>query len=518
MPRSRDTEARHSWELGSQVYLNLSPSELQRHALLNKEAVLTKHGTLATDTGEHTGRSPKDKFIVDGNGSAEAIDWRRNKKLAPEKFDLLHRRVRELMQNRPYYVQDVFLGADPDHQIPARIYTERAWHAAFSRTLLRAATAEQLRDFRPEATIYAFPSLEANPAVHGTRTKTVIGLDLDRMIGIIGGTEYAGEIKKLFFTMANYDFPHRRNILTMHCGANRSRDGEITLFFGLSGTGKTTLSADPERTLIGDDEHGWGEKTVFNLEDGCYAKLIGLSQSAEPHIWQAVHRPGAILENVVIDPETGEINFSSQAKTENTRGAYPLRYIENSDERGYAEGSPNNIIFLTCDALGVLPPVSRLTPEQIRQHFLAGYTAKVAGTEKGVTEPEVTFSTCFGAPFLPLPPERYADLLMSKIQQSGADVWLVNTGWTGGAYGVGARMPINVSRSIVKAINDGQLRQAELVPAAALGLVRPAHCPGVPDELLETKATWFDPDAYERQRERLEAMFAENEQEMSGRR
>lgn len=489
----------------SREHQNLPPARLIEHALARGEGILTKTGALAVMTGKYTGRSPKDRFLVRDEETETTVDWGEvNQPISPETFDRLYGRVRAYLEAREAYVFEGSAGADPRYSLPVRVVTELAWHNLFIRQLLLPRGRESTR--RP-FTILVAPGCKADPERDGVRSEAFILLDLRRRLGVIGGTEYAGEIKKSVFTAMNYLLP-AEGVLPMHCSANVGAEGDVALFFGLSGTGKTTLSADPSRRLIGDDEHGWSEEGVFNIEGGCYAKTIGLSEEKEPQIWRAV-RFGAVLENVVVDPQTREVDFADGRHTENTRCGYPVSFIEGALIPGVA-GHPRRILFLTADAFGVLPPVARLSPEQAMYHFLTGYTSKLAGTERGVTQPEATFSTCFAAPFLPRPPVVYARLLGALIERHRPSVYLVNTGWSGGPYGVGERMPLHVTRAIVSAVTRGHLDEVETAPDPIFGLGIPVRCPGVDERLLWPERAWGDPQAYEAQARALAARFQEN--------
>ncbi|MCO5073088.1 MAG: phosphoenolpyruvate carboxykinase [Rhizobiaceae bacterium] len=489
------------------VRYNFLPAALYEESLRRGEAHLTAFGALVADTGPYTGRSPKDKYVVRDEVTESQVWWDKNASISREQFDLLHKEFLAHAATRDLYVQDLIGGADPANALPTRVVTELAWHSLFIRNLLIRPALSELESFQPEMTIIALPSFKADPARHGTRTDTVIALDLSRRIVLIGGTAYAGEMKKSVFTALNYALP-TKGVMPMHCSANVGPDGDSAVFFGLSGTGKTTLSADPKRTLIGDDEHGWGPDGIFNFEGGCYAKTIRLSAEAEPEIFGAANRFGTVLENVVLD-EAGVPDFDDGSRTENTRCAYPLDFIANASASGRA-GHPGNIIMLTADAFGVMPPIARLTPAQAMYHFLSGYTAKVAGTERGVTEPQPEFSTCFGAPFLPRHPSIYADLLRALIAQHGVDCWLVNTGWTGGAYGVGKRMPIKATRALLTAALEGSLKGAEFRTDANFGFAVPVSVPGVDQAILDPRSTWADPVAYDAQARKLVSMFVAN--------
>lgn len=484
-------------EEASVVYHNLSVAALIEHAIRNGEGILTSEGAFVSRTGHHTGRSPKDKYVVDTPDVHEHIDWGAvNQPMSPKTFQRLHHRILTHLQNRPLYVQDLFVGADPNYRVALRVITEQAWHNLFAHQLFIRPSAEELSHFTPSFLVIQAPSFQADPQTDETRSDTVIAVNFAERIVLIGGTAYAGEIKKSMFTIMNYLLP-QVDVFPMHCAANKGKKGDVALFFGLSGTGKTSLSADPERQLIGDDEHGWSEEGVFNFEGGCYAKCIRLSKQNEPQIWNAI-RFGSVVENVVVDPETRVPDYDDDSITENTRAAYPLHFIDNAILPSTG-GHPKNIFFLTCDAFGVLPPISRLTTDQAMEQFLLGYTAKVAGTERGITEPQMTFSTCFGAPFLPLRPREYARLLGEKLERHKAQVWLVNTGWTGGGYGVGERIPIRYTRAMIQAALNGALHGVQYRQDPVFGLHVPAQCPGVPSERLEPRSTWGDSAAYDTQ-------------------
>jgi phosphoenolpyruvate carboxykinase (ATP) len=487
---------------------NLSVPALFEEAVSKGEGIVAQGGPLVVKTGKYTGRSAQDKFIVQEPGSESHVDWKANKPFDPAKFDALQGRVSGYLKGRKVYVQDLFIAAHPDYRLPIRVITEFAWQNIFANNLLIRPTAEELADFEPEFTVLDAASFKADPARDGTRTETFILLNFARRLVLIGGTEYAGEIKKSVFTILNYLLP-RQGVMSMHCSCNYGPQGDVAIFFGLSGTGKTTLSADPERTLIGDDEHGWGEDGVFNFEGGCYAKVIKLSPQAEPEIYNTTHMFGTILENVVIDPQTRKLDLDSDALTENTRAAYPLEFIPNMDLTGRT-GHPKNIFFLTADAFGVLPPISRLNEEQAMYQFLSGFTAKLAGTERGVTEPQATFSTCFGAPFMVHHPSVYAELLGRKIREHGVNCWLVNTGWSGGAYGTGQRMSIKYTRAIIRAVLNGELEAVPTRVDPTFGLEIPQECPGVPSNILNPRDTWADPAAYDAKAQELAKMFNDN--------
>jgi phosphoenolpyruvate carboxykinase (ATP) len=489
---------------------NLSPAALYEQAILRGEASIVSTGALTAETGKHTGRSPQDKFFVKEPTSQDAIWWHPgNRPIASEKFDGLLRRMQDFISTNDVFTQDVFACADPRYRLRVRVITELAWHSLFARNLFIRPTADELMNFEPDFTVIALPSLKADPARDGTRSETFILVNLGRRMVLVGGTGYAGEIKKSIFTALNYLLP-AQGVFPMHCSANMSPDGDdVALFFGLSGTGKTTLSADPSRRLIGDDEHGWSDRGIFNFEGGCYAKTIRIHRESEPEIYAATESFGTILENVAFDSRTRVPDYDSDEKTENTRAAYPVDLIPNAVMSGMGS-HPHNVVFLSADAYGVLPPVSRLDEDQIRFYFLSGYTAKVAGTERGVTEPEPIFSTCFAAPFLVLPPERYADMLIERVKRHHADVWMLNTGWVGGPYGVGERMSIAHTRAIVRAILQGDLRGGSSHIDPVFGLQIPNRVPGVPREVLDTRDSWPNPEDYDRQAARLRGMFQKN--------
>ncbi|WP_425046620.1 phosphoenolpyruvate carboxykinase [Primorskyibacter sp. S87] len=492
------------------VYYNLMESALIEEALKRGEGTLGNGGAFLVSTGKFTGRSPKDKHVVNTDSIADSIWWENNTAMTPEGFDALHADMIEHMKGRDYFVQDLVGGADPAHSINMRMVTELAWHNLFIRHMLRRPDREDLDGFVADFTVINCPSFKANPEKHNCRSETVIAMNFDRKVILIGGTEYAGENKKSVFTLLNYLLPEK-GIMPMHCSANHATGNPVdaAVFFGLSGTGKTTLSADPARTLIGDDEHGWSDRGTFNFEGGCYAKTINLNPEAEPEIYATTSKFGTVIENMVFDPETKELDFDDDSLTANMRCAYPLEYISNASSSAMG-GHPKNIIMLTCDAFGVLPPIARLTPAQAMYHFLSGFTSKVAGTERGVTEPEPTFSTCFGAPFMPRRPEVYGNLLREKIAQHGATCWLVNTGWTGGAYGTGSRMPIKATRALLTAALDGSLAEAEFRKDPNFGFDVPVEVPGVAEVLLDPRRTWDDQAGYDAQATKLVQMFANN--------
>ncbi|MGE4324774.1 MAG: phosphoenolpyruvate carboxykinase [Pseudodonghicola sp.] len=495
------------------VYYNLIEPALIEAALKRDEGTLGKGGAFLVTTGKFTGRSPKDKHIVKTDSVADTIWWENNAEMSPEAFDVLYADMLEHMKGRDYFVEDLVGGADPEYAINVRMVTELAWHGLFIRHLLRRPEREALNSFVADFTIINCPSFKADPARHGCRTDTVIALNFDKKLILIGNTEYAGENKKSVFTLLNYLLPEK-GVMPMHCSANHAVGNPVdtAIFFGLSGTGKTTLSADPARVLIGDDEHGWSENGTFNFEGGCYAKTINLSAEAEPEIYATTHKFGTVIENMIYDPETFELDFKDSSLTENMRCAYPLDYISNASETSLG-GHPKNIILLTCDAYGVLPPISRLTPAQAMYHFLSGFTSKTPGTERGVVEPEPTFSTCFGAPFMPRRPESYGKLLQEKIAKHGATCWLVNTGWTGGSFGTGSRMPIKATRALLTAALEGSLNEAEFRKDENFGFEVPVAVPGVDTQLLDPRQTWTDKDAYDAQAAKLVKMFAANFQQ-----
>lgn len=503
------TQARPVERIGRSVRANLATAELYEYAIRAGEGVIAAEGPLVVRTGKHTGRSPKDKFVV-REASTEAKVWwgEINQPIEEARYDGLRARLLDYLADRDLFAQDCFIGAHPDHRRSLRVYTETAWASIFAENLFIRPSQEQLKGFVPNFTIINVPSFRADPVIDGTRSETAILVHLARREVIIVGTEYAGEIKKSAFTVMNFLLPDE-GVLPMHSAANVGPDGDPAIFFGLSGTGKTTLSADPYRTLIGDDEHGWGDVGVFNFEGGCYAKTIRLSPMYEPDIFQTTKRFGTILENVDIDPVTRHLDLNSERFTENTRGAYPLHFIGNASESGIT-GQPRNVVLLTADAFGVLPPISRLTHEQAMYHFISGYTAKLAGTEVGIREPKATFSACFGAPFMPRHPGVYAEMLGDRLAKHDVPVWLVNTGWTGGPYGVGQRMNINFTRSMVRAALAGKLDDVPTEIDPIFGVAVPVWCPDVPSEFLQPRSTWQDPEAYDAQARELARMFAEN--------
>jgi phosphoenolpyruvate carboxykinase (ATP) len=494
---------------GAEIFWNLTTAPLVEHAVRRGEGLLAKDGPLVVRTGNHTGRSAKDKFTVRDELTDSAIWWNAgNKPMEPDAFDRLHEDfLLALSTKEVLYAADLYGGSQPEHRVRVRVINELAWHNLFVRTLLVRPETGELKGFEPEFTIIDLPSFRADPERHGCRSETVVAVNFTKKLILIGGTAYAGEMKKSVFGLLNFLLP-TDGIMPMHCSANIGPDNDTAIFFGLSGTGKTTLSADPNRTLIGDDEHGWSDTAVFNFEGGCYAKMIRLSPEAEPEIYATTKRFGTVLENVVIDPETRELDLDSAEYTENTRGAYPIDFIPNSSERNMGP-LPKNVVMLTADAFGVLPPIAKLTPDQAMYHFLSGYTAKVAGTEIGVTEPQATFSTCFGAPFMPRHPSVYGNLLKERIAKGGVDCWLVNTGWTGGKYGVGKRMPIKATRALLNAALDGSLKNGKFRQDPNFGFEVPLELSGCTD-LLDPRSTWADKGEYDRTAAKLVDLFVEN--------
>jgi phosphoenolpyruvate carboxykinase (ATP) len=491
------------------VHANLTASALVPHAIRRNEGTLSEDGAFIAITGVHTGRSVRDKFVVVEPDTQAEIDWGKvNQRLPAEKFELFKARVQAYLQGQELYTQDLYAGADPEHRVRVRLVTTGAWHALFARNMFIRPAESELPGFEPDYVILHAPLFEADPAVDGVRSTTAVALSFAQKLIVIAGTEYAGEIKKSIFTVMNWILP-AKGVLPMHCSANVGRDGDVALFFGLSGTGKTTLSSDPARPLIGDDEHGWSKDGVFNFEGGCYAKVIDLSKTAEPEIWAATHRFGTVLENVVAD-HRGRLDLTDDRHTENTRSCYPVEFIPNFVASGRA-GVPQNIMMLACDAYGVLPPIARLSPAQAMYHFLSGYTALVAGTEKGLgAEPQPSFSACFGAPFLPRPAALYGRMLAEMIAEGGADCWLVNTGWSGGAYGTGSRMSIRHTRALLNAALDGSLAKVSFRTERFFGLSIPEAVPGIPSEVLDPRQAWTDKAAYDTTAKRLVAMFEKN--------
>jgi phosphoenolpyruvate carboxykinase (ATP) len=490
------------------VRWNLSAAALYEEAVRRQEGMIAAAGPLSCRTGQHTGRSPNDKFVVRDAVTEREIEWGAvNRPMAPAQFETLHTELLGSLAGTEVFVQDVYAGADPTYRLPVRVITEYAWHSLFCRNLF-IDDPQAAEDASPQFTVIDSPSFKADPTRHGSNSEVIIAVNFAKRLVLIGGTSYAGEMKKSIFSILNYLLP-LQGVLSMHCSANVGAGGDVALFFGLSGTGKTTLSSDPERMLIGDDEHGWSDHGVFNFEGGCYAKTIRLSAEAEPQIYATTRRFGTVLENVVVDPATRELNLDDDRYTENTRAAYPISFIDNAVMSGRA-GHPRNVVMLTADAFGVLPPISRLTPEGAMYHFLSGYTAKVAGTEKGVTEPKATFSTCFGAPFLPLAPSRYARMLGEKIEHHQARVWLLNTGWSGGPYGVGKRMKIAYTRAMIRAALSGALDAVAYQRDPIFNLDLPTTCPSVPSDVLKPRSTWASPAEYDVQASKLARMFADN--------
>jgi phosphoenolpyruvate carboxykinase (ATP) len=499
------------------AYWNLSPAELVEETIVRGEGVLAASGALAVDTGEFTGRSPKDKFMVCDDVTKDTIWWGDiNIKFEPAKFDALYNRVTAYLEGKEVFVRDSYACADPKYRLNIRVVTETPWANLFANNLFLRPTQKEIEDFNPEWTIICAPDFKADPKIDGTRQHNFAVLNLTRKVILIGGTGYTGEIKKGIFTLLNYILPQEKGVLSMHCSANQGKNGDTAIFFGLSGTGKTTLSADPNRMLIGDDEHGWSDTSVFNFEGGCYAKCIDLTKEKEPEIWDAI-KFGAMLENIDMDEETRVVDFKGTSKTENTRVAYPIHHIANALEPSIG-AAPKNIFFLTADAFGVIPPISKLTTSQAMYHFISGYTAKVAGTEMGITEPQTTFSACFGKAFLPLHPGKYAELLGNKLKSNpDINVWLVNTGWTGGAYGVGSRIKLAYTRALITAALEGKLANVEYGETPFFKLRYPKSCPGVPSEIMEPRNTWADKNAFDAQASKLAAGFVKNfEQYASG--
>jgi phosphoenolpyruvate carboxykinase (ATP) len=492
---------------GDRVHFNLSPPILAQHAIERREAQFAARGALVAYTN-YTGRLPKDKFIVRDPVTDNRVAWGPvNQPFSADNFDALYERVMEHLHTGELFVQDLFCGADADYRLPVRVINQLAWHNLFVRQLFIRPSVEELRNHKPEFTLISAPDFHADPRRDGTHSEAFILLNFTRRVVLIGGTSYAGEMKKSIFSIMNFLLP-QQNVFPMHCSANVGTDGVTALFFGLSGTGKTTLSADPTRRLIGDDEHGWSGNGIFNFEGGCYAKCIKLSEKNEPQIFKAI-RFGCVLENVAIDPSTHEPDYNDDSITENTRAAYPVDFIDNAVIPGTG-GHPKNVLFLTADAFGVLPPISRLSPQQAMYHFLSGYTAKVAGTEAGVKEPTATFSTCFGAPFMPMAPRVYAQMLGERLTRHNAQCWLVNTGWQGGQYGVGKRMDLAYTRAMVDAIVEGRLGNAEFEIEPTFGLTIPKTCPGVPPTVLNPRNAWTDKNAYDEQAGALRERFRKN--------
>ena len=495
---------------GAEIFWNLTTAPLVEHAVRRGEGLLAKEGPLVVRTGKFTGRAAKDKYIVRNSVTEDTVWWGKvNQPMDADAFDRLHDDFLLALGDKDMlFVADLYGGSQPEHRLRVRVINELAWHNLFVRTLLVRPEGHELADFEPEFTIIDLPSFRADPERHGCRSETVIAVNLEKKLVLIGGTAYAGEMKKSVFGLLNFLLPPK-GIMPMHCSANIGPNGDTAVFFGLSGTGKTTLSADPNRTLIGDDEHGWSDTAVFNFEGGCYAKMIRLSAEAEPEIFATTRRFGTVLENVVMDPVTRELDLDDATLAENSRGAYPIDFIPNSSDENMGP-VPKNVVMLTADAFGVLPPIARLTPDQAMYHFLSGYTAKVAGTEIGVTEPEATFSTCFGAPFMPRHPSVYGNLLKKRIAEGSVDCWLVNTGWTGGKYGVGKRMPIKETRALLNAALDGSLKSAEFRKDPNFGFEVPVAVPGVDSSILDPRGTWADPAEYDRTAAKLVDLFVQN--------
>lgn len=491
------------------VYFNLSQAELVEESLSRNESKLTNSGALMADTGKFTGRSPKDRYIVFDEKTSEAVWWGDiNIPIEPTKFDSLLHKMKAYLEDKDLFVRDAYAGADSDYRLKLRVINTWAWHNLFCANMFLRPSQEELMNFEHDFTIICAPGFEANPEEDGVRNPNFAILNMSKRMILIGGTGYAGEMKKGIFSVLNFILPHERKVLSMHCSANVGKKGDTAIFFGLSGTGKTTLSADPNRNLVGDDEHGWTEDTVFNFEGGCYAKVIDLNKEREPEIHDAI-RFGAIVENTRFIPGTREVDFTNKSVTENTRTAYPIHHIPNALEPSIA-GIPKNIFFLTADAFGVIPPISRLNKSQAMYHFISGYTAKVAGTEMGITEPKLTFSACFGAAFLPLHPTEYAKLFGEKMEKHDVDVWLINTGWTGGSYGIGSRIKLPYTRAMISAALEGKLDQVIYLQHPIFGFEVPQSCPNVPSELLNPRTTWANPEEYDEQAEKLAKSFVEN--------
>lgn len=500
---------RHGLRHTGTAFWNLVPSALHEEAVRRGEGVVSAGGPLCVVTKPHTGRSPNDKFVVREPASEKTVWWGAvNQAFEPAKYDALHSDVLRHLESQDLFIRDLFAGTDASYRLSVRFITPRAWSALFVNNMFVRPHLAELANFSPDWTVVHAPEFQADPAKHGTRSGTFIIISIGKKTILIGGTRYAGELKKSIFTIMNYLLPDR-GVLPMHCSANVGPDGDTAIFFGLSGTGKTTLSADPERGLIGDDEHGWSDRGVFNFEGGCYAKVIRLSPKGEPEIFATTRRFGTVLENVVVDPVTRALDLDNQTITENTRACYPIDFIPNHVPAGSA-GHPSNVVFLTADAFGVLPPIARLSADQAMYHFLSGYTAKVAGTERGVTEPKETFSTCFGAPFLPRPPALYAGMLGKRIGEHQVNVWLVNTGWTGGPYGIGSRMNLGYTRAMLRAALSGDLARAKFSPDPVFGVMVPDSVPGVPSDVLRPRDTWSDQAAYDAQAKKLAGLFRAN--------
>ena len=508
----------HGIKNAKNVYWNLTTPELYEKIIQRNEGVISHLGPVCVTTGEHTGRAPHDKFVVQEPSSQENIWWGKvNRPFAVEQFEALYSRILAYLQGKELFVQDCCAGADPKHQLHIRVITENAWQSLFARNMfIQIKDLDKLESHDPAFTIIHVPEFKAVPSIDGTNSEVFVIIDYGKQLVLIGGTSYAGEIKKSVFTILNYLLPQKHSVLSMHCSANMTRVDDAAIFFGLSGTGKTTLSADSSRKLIGDDEHGWSDRGVFNFEGGCYAKVIRLSRKAEPEIYECTRRFGTILENVVLDPTTRRLDLDDSSLTENTRASYPLTHIKNAVTAGMG-GHPKNVIMLTCDAYGVMPTVAKLTPQQAMYHFISGYTAKVAGTEKGMSrEPTAIFSTCFGAPFMTLHPSVYAKMLGERIAKHKVECWLVNTGWTGGPYGLGNRMEISHTRAMIKAILEGELNDVATFTDPIFGLHIPKSVPAVPQEVLNPRSTWKNSEAYDKKACELARQFVENFKEYEG--
>ncbi|EOZ98491.1 Phosphoenolpyruvate carboxykinase [Indibacter alkaliphilus LW1] len=496
-------------ETSKQVFWNLHPAQLVEHALQNQEGYLTDTGALMADTGTFTGRSPKDRFVVQDSLTENSVWWGDiNIPFSEDNFDKLYGKMINFLKDKQLYIREAYAGADDKYRLNIRVINTLAWHNMFCYNMFLRPTANEIETFENEFTIICAPNFKADPAVDGTRQENFAIINLSKKILLIGGTAYAGEMKKGIFSVLNFLLPHQHGVLSMHCSANVGKKGDTAIFFGLSGTGKTTLSADPNRGLIGDDEHGWNETSVFNFEGGCYAKVIDLSREKEPEIWDAI-KFGAIVENTRFYPLTRTVDYGNKEVTENTRTSYPIEHIENAIIPSKAD-IPKNIFFLTADAFGVIPPISKLNKSQAMYHFISGYTAKVAGTEVGVTEPKTTFSACFGAAFLPLHPTKYAELFGEKMEKHQVNVWLINTGWTGGPYGVGSRMKLKYTRAMITAALNGELDNVSYRKHSVFGVAIPESCPNVPDEVLSPRATWADKEAYDKKARELGAEFIKN--------
>ncbi|MCK9425692.1 MAG: phosphoenolpyruvate carboxykinase (ATP) [Ignavibacteriaceae bacterium] len=494
------------------VFWNLPDAALNEEAIFRNEAKYSAHGAMLVNTGKHTARAAADKFVVQEESTKDNIWWGvHNRPYASEKFNALFARLQAWAQGEELFVQDCYAGADPEYRMPVRIITEKAWHSLFARNMfITTDNKEELKKFVPEFTVISVPGFKVDPVIDGTRTETAIILNFANRMAIISNTEYGGEIKKAIFTVLNYLLTFN-DVLPMHCSANVGKEGDTALFFGLSGTGKTTLSADPKRKLIGDDEHGWSRNGIFNFEGGCYAKVIGLSAESEPEIFACTQKYGTILENVTFDPISRKIDLNDDSITENTRASYPLEFIPNIVPEGYAHTHPKNIIFLTCDASGVMPPIAKLTPEQAQYHFISGYTSKIAGTEIGLgIEPQITFSACFGAPFMVRHPFKYAEMLKERIMKNQSNVWLVNTGWVGGKFGVGKRISIRHTRNLLNAALDGKLDSVEFRKDKLFGFDVPLTCPDVPQDVLDPMNAWGNKEEYWKKYDALAARFVDN--------